>query len=272
MPTVNLRRLLVPVDPTGLGARVAEQAGFLARRFGAEVVLLGVNDPDVPSLPGAQQTTLAEAANHLKRQSPEVTVRSCLAEGAIAQAIPLVARQESADLIVMDPRGRTFERFLLRAGSQNTPEETECPLWTDTYGEARPFSLDRIVAAVDFRPDHRHAVDFAVGLATACGAQLTLAHVTEAVGMWGPGGLHADPQLREQLVEPARERLERFRDSLPLPAELFIGSGELAPVLAQAVSQAKADLLVVGCRPYGVHLRTHAFPVLQAVPAPVVSF
>ena len=45
----------------------------------------------------------------------------------------------------------------------------------------------------------------------------------------------------------------------------------LTKVLAQAVKQTNADLLVTECYPYGVHLRTNGYAVICAIPVPVLN-
>jgi hypothetical protein len=54
-------------------------------------------------------------------------------------------------------------------------------------------------------------------------------------------------------------------------AEVFIGSGDVPSVLAQAVQQTKADLLVLQCYPYSGNLRVHGYAIICAVPVPVLN-
>jgi hypothetical protein len=56
-----------------------------------------------------------------------------------------------------------------------------------------------------------------------------------------------------------------------IKADVLIGSGDEPRVLSQAAKQAKADLLVTPCYPYGGNMRIHGYAIICAVPIPVLS-
>jgi nucleotide-binding universal stress UspA family protein len=72
-------------------------------------------------------------------------------------------------------------------------------------------------------------------------------------------------------VRDATKRVAKLQQEMGTKAEVFIGSGDVPKVLAETAMQTKADLLVSGCYPYGVNLRTHAYAIICAVPIPVLS-
>jgi len=96
-------------------------------------------------------------------------------------------------------------------------------------------------------------------------------HVTPSVELWGPGGNYVNPKFKEQLVGDASRRIAKLQKAAGIKADVFIGSGDVPAVLRHAVEQTNADLLVTGCRPYGLHLRTHGYAIICAVPIPVLS-
>jgi nucleotide-binding universal stress UspA family protein len=65
--------------------------------------------------------------------------------------------------------------------------------------------------------------------------------------------------------------MAKLQQDTGIKADVFIGSGDVPKVLSQAAKQAKADLLVTGCYPYGGHLRTHGYGIICAVAIPVLS-
>jgi hypothetical protein len=55
------------------------------------------------------------------------------------------------------------------------------------------------------------AVSWAANLADEFGANLTLAHVTAGVALWGPGGLYIDAELKTPLYNEAFRRLAELK-------------------------------------------------------------
>jgi hypothetical protein len=96
--------------------------------------------------------------------------------------------------------------------------------------------------------------------------------VTSRVEFWGPGGLYINQEWKKALYDDANRRIEQLQKQAGIQAEVFIGSGDVPKVLAEAVTQTNADLLVTACNPYGGHLRTtHGFGIICAVGVPVIS-
>ena len=218
------------------------------------------------------------AENKLDRSlRPELdglTIQRVLAKGGAAQAIVRTAQEEKADLIMMPSHGQTFSQFLLGSVTTKVLHATECPVWTDAHvaeSPAHEFVIRNVLCAVDFNLHNRKAVSWAAQMAAEFGARLTLAHVTAAVELWGPGGNYVDPDWKEALVSDASQRIAELQQDMGIKADLFIGSGNVPKVLAQAAKQTKADLLVTGCYPYSSHLRTHGYAIICAVPIPVLS-
>jgi nucleotide-binding universal stress UspA family protein len=208
---------------------------------------------------------------------PEVdglTIRRVLAKGNPAQAIVQTAQREKANLIMMPSYGFTFDQFLLSSLTPKVLGGSECPLWTCGHAEQSPpqnFVIRNVVCAVDFSSHVRNTVSWAKEMADEFGASLTLADVTASVEFWGQGGDYVNPKWKAALVSDAAQRLADLQRELGIKAGVFIGSGNVPEVLNQAAKQAKADLLVIGRRPYGVSLRTHAYAIIRSAQIPVLS-
>ncbi len=286
---LSIKKILLPVDFPHASLGVLHQAAALARHFHSEIVLLHVVPPlghsvdlhdDSPRLTASEMLVRAgqEAQKNLDQSLvPEfdgLVIERVLAKGDPAHAVVRTAAERKADLIMMPSYGYTFNQFLLGSVTAKVLHGTECPVWTGAHVEEPPaqeFAIRSVLCAVDFKLHSHRTVTWAVNLAAAFGARLTLAHVTASVEIWGPGGIHVNPRCQEELVGAATEHLAELQKSMGTDAEVLIGSGDVPKVLSEAVTQTKADLLVTGCRPYGGHLRTHGYAIICAVPIPVLS-
>lgn len=136
------------------------------------------------------------------------------------------------------------------------------------------LAVAAIVAAVDFSGPSRRAFDAAVGLAEDLGATLVLAHAFAPV----PKGGARDPiglaraevegsdwqQLCQEWAEEARRRTD---------VETFTREGKPADVIAAAVAESKASLVVVGSHGSGLRravLGSVAEAVIRSSKVPVV--
>jgi nucleotide-binding universal stress UspA family protein len=139
----SLRRILVPQDGTADAARALCPVARLAKRSGAEVLILHVT-PDRSSgapEPGAMEVpayvdqpqhewpswvaVFLERIRHLCRMSPELMMRFHWARGDTAREIIAAARQRSADLVTIlrQPQDPGRERILRRI-----LREAPCPV------------------------------------------------------------------------------------------------------------------------------------------------
>jgi nucleotide-binding universal stress UspA family protein len=285
---LNIKKILLPVDFPDASLRVVHQAATLAHHFHSEIVMLHVvtaesraaGVPDGPGLAGWDllAAILGEAEKgldpSLRPELEGLAIRSELVKGDPVQAILQTARAEKADLIIMPSYGYAFNRFLLGSVTAKVLYGTECPVWTGAHieeSEMREFSIHKILCAVDLSPRSHKVVSWAAQMAAEFHADLTLAHVTASVELWGPGGNYANPRWRNELVGDAAQQLAQLQKHTGVKAEVFIGSGDVAKVLSQAAKQTKADLLVTECYPYGGNLRIHGYAIICAVPIPVLS-
>lgn len=287
---LNIKKILLPVDFPNTSLRVVHQAATLAHHFHSEIVMLHVVTAlsQAAGVPGdgsklAGWDMLAEIIRGAEKKNADqslgselayLTIRRVLVKGPVAPAIVQTAGEEKVDLIMMPSHGHTFSQFLLGSVTAKVLTWTECPVWTDAHVEESPvqqFAIRHVLCAVDFTSYNHKAVLCAVQMATTFGARLTLAHVTPGVELWGPGGSYVKRELKEVLVGSASQHIAELQRDIGIKADVFIGCGDVPMVLSQAVKQTKADLLVTGCRPYGLHLRTHGYAIICAVPIPVLS-
>lgn len=286
---LNVKKILLPVDYPNPSLRVIHQAATLAHHFHSEIVMLHVvtASSHIAGVPedGADLRgwdLLAEIIRKAQENKDEtlgpeldgLIIRRVLATGNPGHAIVRTAQHENADLIMMPSFGFTFDQFLLGSKTAKVPQGTECPLWTGAQGEESPaqnFAIRHVMCAVDFSAHVRTTISWAEQMAAEFGARLTLADVTADVEFWGPGGNYLNPRWKRELVADATRHIADLQNEMGTQADVFIGSGDAATVLNRAATQTKADLLVIGRRPYGVSLRTHAYTIIRAARIPVLS-
>jgi nucleotide-binding universal stress UspA family protein len=147
------------------------------------------------------------------------------------------------------------------------------------HGDHRMTAFASILAATDFSPPARHAVDRAARLAHETGAALTLVHAL-------PGGALAELRQwlgsghasEKQLVEEANQQLEglaaELRSARQVVATTQLGSGAPVQQIGAAADAIDADLLVVGARGSGflrrLALGTTAERLLRRTTRPVL--
>ena len=286
---LNIKKILLPVDFPNTSLRVIHQATTLAHQFHSEIVMLHVvtmlsQAAGVPTDGGKHSgwdlvsEIIREAQKNLDHSlGPElegIPIQRSLVEGDTTAAILETAQQEKADLIMMPSYGYAFDEFLVGSVTPKMLNWTDCPVWTDGRIEkpsAQQFAIRNVLCAVDFKPNSRKSLSWAVQIAAKFGARLTIAHVTAGVEFFGPGGSYVNQEWKAALVGDASKHIAELQRDLGINANVYIGSGDVPKVLRQAVEQTKADLLVTGSQPYGGYLRTHGYAIISAMPIPVVS-
>jgi nucleotide-binding universal stress UspA family protein len=286
---LEIGKILLPVDFPNTSLRVIHQAAALARHFHAEIVMLHVITPQSraagvpdggPALAAwdmlAAVIKAAEKSEDrsLARELAGLHIQRILVRGDAAHAIVQMAQKEKADLIIMPSHGSAFCQFLLGSVTAKVLHESACPVWTGAHVEdasLQELAIRNVLCAVDVNTYDRKTVSWAARMAAEFNARLALAHVTDGVEFWGPGGDYVNVKWKDSLVSNASEHIAALQRTAGTKAEVFIASGNVASGLCKAVSDAKADLLVTGCYPYGGRLRTHGYATICAVPIPVLS-
>lgn len=285
----NIKRIVLPVDFPNVSLPVVHQAATLARHFHAEIVMLhavtaesyAAGAPASGSEP-AKWDLLAMVLQEAQKQQDQtlagkldgLPIRRIVEQGDATWAIMKTAQQENATLIMMSSHGEMFNQFLLGSATARVLQWAGCPIWTGAHAEqtsGQGFAIHNVLCAIDLGPRSKEAMSWAARLAAEFGASLFLVHATASAELWGPGGDYVVPKWKESLVSDATERVAKLQQEVGTKAEVFIGSGDAPKVLAETAIRTKADVLVAGCYPYGVNLRTHGYAIICAVPIPVLS-
>jgi nucleotide-binding universal stress UspA family protein len=145
MPTAEWKRICCPIDFSDASRAAMEVAADLAKRFGAELVLLhaypipGYTFPDGSAVASSRmlQELADEAARHLeewRQLAVKAGAKRVVVETAVgdpAGEIVRLAQETKADLVVMGTHGRTgIEHALMGSIAERVVRRAKCPVLT----------------------------------------------------------------------------------------------------------------------------------------------
>ncbi len=131
---MHITRILLPVDGSAVSLRAARDAAWLARNWGAELLLLHCNTV-FPNLKRREDYAreVAEAANKVLGpvrdilQDYGIRYMERVEDDSPAETIPRLAAREGVDLIVMGSRGAgPLEGALLGSVTQQVLHAAKC--------------------------------------------------------------------------------------------------------------------------------------------------
>jgi nucleotide-binding universal stress UspA family protein len=289
---LSVHRILVPIVFADASRRIIQPAAWLARRLHAEIILLHVVTPfnypagifeagDEITERDLTSRVVSQAQRDLDQTLPPeldgVAVTRVLLRGDPAREIAKAAFEQNVDVIMMSTRGHeAFYRFLLGSVTAKVLHESDCPVWTGAHLEDRMaggFAVRNVLCSVDLSHHSYRTAALAAQLATSIGAALTLVHITDSVGIHGPGGLLVDPTWKETIVGFATKEMDRLQQSIGTQAEVIIDSGNVLQLMNQAAERTKADLLVIGHSPVRGHLgdNGNGYAIIRESRIPVLS-
>jgi nucleotide-binding universal stress UspA family protein len=283
---LSIKRILLPLDleQTTLPVAVVHEAAALTRHFHSEMFILHVVKPLTYLADSGTARELLEQAVAKEQEDLSKCLGTALdgnpfkrivVKGDPAREILRTARDENMDLIVMPTHGYgAFEKFMLGSVTAKVLHQSACPVWTGAHLEDVPvgqFAIRNVLCAVDFTPRNSKTIRWAHEAAGEFGAKLTLAHVTPAMEIYGPGGYHVLSDMKKELVNSAKAQMAKIQQELGIQAAVFIGSGDVAKVVSQAAKETKADLIVAGCRSIGGRFGDTAYGIIRESSVPVVS-
>ena len=275
-----VHKILVPIDFSEHSQRALEEAIALAKKFGAELHLLHClelftpiafapyNATDYRAFDSLRQdfyqAAQAQLSNWSRRAAAAgVSVREHLAEKRASEAAIELARKIGADLIVMGTQGFSgLKHLLLGSVAERTVRLAPCPVLT--VGSAVRTSpaaamekiaakeIRRILVPVDFSGHAQHALDEAISLALAFGAEVDLLHSYQIHPLvLEPYGVVPPETFERDLRVAARQRLCEWRDKLS--AAGCKGQDHLtlqfaSEAIAETAERSGADLIVMGTR------------------------
>lgn len=287
--------ILVPLDGSPSAARVLPYAELLAERCHAELTLVQAIVP----APRGRETTAqalqraeAEDRERLAALQTELTARGLAVavttlEGAPAEVISTVAREQQAALIVMATHGRTGpSRWVMGSVAEHVLRKAHLPILLlaptalESGGPER--LLQRIAVPVDGSPLSERILPVVTELARRLGDPVTL---VRAVDPWGaPGlmtqsayGVYMAPPQTEELLSAARPQVAALAEGLRaggVAAEEVVVEGPPVEVITGYVTDRGAGWIAMASHGRGewggLVLGSTALAVLRQTNLPVL--
>jgi nucleotide-binding universal stress UspA family protein len=241
---MQIKRLMCPLDGSELSERALPTAERLARRFGAELLLLRVVEPYMPAPAGVMpmlafrlaETSRQAALPYLERWQTEMAarglaVRALLKEGGARTELIETVTEQAVDLIVMSSHGRTGGgRFLLGSVAEGVMRHASCPVLL-VRGEETAWQ--RLLVPLDGSPNSLQAIPVASALAEP-GSQVELLRCAELEGI--PLSL----QERETIMQAIGAELEAITVPGTQTTRRVVEGQATGSILAE-----RADLIVI---------------------------
>jgi len=279
LPMLDFGKLLLPLDLEEPSMPAVQQAAALAHHYGSEIVIVHAIRP--LSYLGFHWDAAVDYVRR-ERQKIEATlagemdgleVRSVLRKGDPARIIVETAMEEKVGAIVVGPHAYTgMAGRLLGSVTEKILSAAHCPVWACGHLEKKPvLPLRSVVCGVNFTAHDITTVRWAAAMAAEFKASLTLAHVTPGVEIYGPGGYHEIPTLKNALVNAAMQRMHKLQEQAGVMAATFIGSGDVGKVLSEAARGHGADLLVIGRRAAPGTVGGHCYSIITKSNIPVLA-
>jgi nucleotide-binding universal stress UspA family protein len=259
--------ILCPVDFSDSSRDALCYARLIAEHFGGRLLLLAVEDPllteAVQLAKGvswdADETRqeLAKFAARAFHGNPlsGVDVDFEVVVGQPAKQILHVAREASADLVVMSTHGLTGARKLFFGSTtERVLRDTSIPVLATPGGGATPRTLDdlkrivgRIVVPVDLSHASTYHLKIAAGVAGALNVPLVVTHVVEPVRSHLAARLHL-PSIELERRARAEEALMQLVATLPenVQSDALVGYGDPAEEISKIARDRHAGLIVIG--------------------------
>jgi nucleotide-binding universal stress UspA family protein len=188
--TLRIRNVLVPTDFSQPSLEAVEFALPLLKKFGAELHLVHVFEPDYPlaSTPALPLVVpLLQVGQRVRRHLKDVAKKYSIAlrpeniharRGRSFEEICRLARDRDIDLIVTATRGNTGLRHLaLGSTAERVVRYSPCPVVVVRSGNRRTkVDFRKIMVPIDFSACSMTGLDHAKALVQEFGASLVLLH------------------------------------------------------------------------------------------------
>lgn len=255
-------RILLATDLSARSDRAMDRATMLARRHGAELLVVHVVEPTeevlaaqarrfspLPAHARLVEIARRELGTDLRDAGDALTIR--IEEGVPADVILRVAKEQECDVIVTGvARNETLGRFTLGKTVDRLLRVSDVPLLIVTDRARGPY--EKVVVATDFSDASRRALETAAAFFP--NEELAVFHAYD-----GPGAYAAEDgaRYRAQLRLRARDEHSAFLKTVELPPEaiarfsVLLEWGDPDRLLRELAQTGAVDLVVLGTRGRG---------------------
>jgi nucleotide-binding universal stress UspA family protein len=212
---IALKKILLPLDGSHQAALALPMGRRIARKTGAEIVLLSSVKDHTPALKAVYEKTETERSAYLAEVRAELEAEglnvSCYVRpGFIADATEKLVDELAIDLVVITPRGKSGSMNWSRGGaSYKLVRQLDVPilLVQNDEGPVEDLTLDRILVSLDGSIFSEEVLPYARFFGETFGSELVLLSVPAV-----PDSRHyrAAGDLVEKLREEAEYKMQNF--------------------------------------------------------------
>jgi nucleotide-binding universal stress UspA family protein len=261
----RIKRILVPLDGSGLAESVLPTVTTMAGCLGAGLVLLHIIEEHAPQTIHGEPhlTTTGDAERYLadvqRRYAGPVTMEQHVhgtEENNVAQSIASHVGELQADAIALCTHGRSgLRRAVSGSIAQQVLRRAAVPVLLVRARTEAPAGLKRLLVPLSGKPDSETALGMALDIAQSCKAEMNLAVVVPTVntvtGDLLPAARLTPIATGEALnveEEQSRSYLGGVVDRLcasGIKANGAVLRGETIQTLADTAEQMAIDLIVI---------------------------
>ena len=290
---LQLKKILVPRDPTYVPDRAVRKAIDLAERTGAEVHLLFAEvlhgdvlekSPEGESVDDQLRSQMMRGVADMEFDADVHFVIATVCDVLASAAIDEYAAEHDIDLIVMGTRGRRgVSRMLLGSTAEEVVRTAPCPVLTVRNSEssiAGIMGVEAILVPIDFSDHSNMALHNAKELAALYHARVDLLHIVEdhlrptfydAANLYG---FDHHSNLKEKVIG----ELETFFENAggpPCETTFNVSRGHASSEIISFTEEHDSDMVVMAT--HGLHGLEHmligsvAEKVVRSSPVPVFT-
>jgi nucleotide-binding universal stress UspA family protein len=247
----RIERILVPIDLSTFTVPALRLADLFRERLKASVTVLHANEPVYPIVayedvfgvawkaPASHEMVERELRQYISAAVWEPDKYELRIEDGIASdVIHKSAYETKADLIVMGTHGRTgMRRALMGSVAETVLHETDVPLLTVNASahSGERNAIRSILCPVNFTAAAHDALEFAVSIAEAFNAGMTILNVDED----GEGSDETERDFAGWVEPKVRDHCSFRR---------MVVTGDAAEAVLDAANYFHSDLLVIGAQ------------------------
>ena len=212
---IALKKILLPLDGSHQAAQALPMGRRIARKTGAEIVLLSSVKDQTPALKAEFEKTETERSAYLagvraELEAEGLSVSCYVRPGFIADATEKLVDELGIDLVVITPRGKSGSMNWSRGGaSYKLVRQLDVPilLVQNDEGPVEDLTLDRILVSLDGSIFSEEVLPYARFFGETFGSELVLLSVPAVPDS---RNYRAAIDLVEKLREEAEYKMQNF--------------------------------------------------------------
>jgi nucleotide-binding universal stress UspA family protein len=294
---IQFKKILVPTDFSEPSKKAMTYGLTLSVQFNARVIVAHIV-PESSALTYAFPTETFDIEREQDQKArreiaglvpPEYAnqfdVQTVVKVGNIEKALLDLVNDEGVDLVVMGTHGRNYlGRWFLGSVTERMLRKIHVPILTVSHVDTDEHkialvAIKRVLYATDLDEASQSGLKYAIELARAAGAQLTVTHVVDHLDrMLGPALVARLQGERAKLVQELKERVINLVAEEKNPSvaiDTLVVEGKPFEKLLEIASDRQVDIIVINLQSKTMleraFLGSTAERVVRLAPVPVFS-